>query len=39
MTVRPSGNGNVPAGGSTTFGFTVMTGGNWTAPTVSCRTP
>ncbi|MGW4466673.1 polysaccharide deacetylase family protein [Micromonospora sp. NPDC004704] len=39
MTVRPSGNGNVPAGGSTTFGFTVMANGNWTAPTVSCRTP
>ena len=39
MTVRPSGNGNVPAGGSTTFGFTVMTNGNWSVPTVSCRTP
>ncbi|WP_326558103.1 polysaccharide deacetylase family protein [Micromonospora sp. NBC_01796] len=39
MTVRPNGNGNVPAGGSTTFGFTVMANGNWTAPTVSCRTP
>lgn len=39
MTVRPSGNGNLPAGGSTTFGFTVMANGNWSAPTVACRTP
>ncbi|MFI6761599.1 polysaccharide deacetylase family protein [Micromonospora sp. NPDC050417] len=39
MTVRPSGNGSVPPGGSTTFGFTVMANGNWAAPTASCRTP
>jgi endo-1,4-beta-xylanase len=39
MTVRPNGNGNLPPGGSTTFGFTVMANGNWTPPTVSCRTP
>ncbi|MBV1853723.1 polysaccharide deacetylase family protein [Catellatospora tritici] len=39
MTVKPSGNGNLPAGGSTTFGFTVMANGQWAAPTVSCRTP
>ncbi|MDI1463967.1 polysaccharide deacetylase family protein [Catellatospora sp. KI3] len=39
MTVRPSGNGSLPAGGSTTFGFTVMANGQWAAPTVSCRTP
>ncbi len=30
MTARPNGNGNV-------FGFTVMHGGNWTWPSVTCR--
>ncbi|MEV4757777.1 polysaccharide deacetylase family protein [Micromonospora sp. NPDC049559] len=39
MTMRPNGNGNLAAGASTTFGFTVMANGNWTAPSVSCRTP
>lgn len=31
MTMRPNGNGSLAAGASTSFGFTVMTGGN-TAP-------
>ncbi|MFC4591003.1 polysaccharide deacetylase family protein [Sphaerisporangium corydalis] len=31
MTMRPNGSGN-------TFGFTVRHGGDWTWPTVSCRT-
>nr|WP_307867726.1 polysaccharide deacetylase family protein [Saccharothrix coeruleofusca] len=39
MTMKPSGNGNLAAGASTTFGFTVMANGQWAAPTVSCRTP
>jgi hypothetical protein len=40
MTMRPSGNGTLPAGGSTTFGFTVMVGnGNFAAPATTCRTP
>jgi endo-1,4-beta-xylanase len=39
MTMKPNGNGNLPAGTSTTFGFTVMTNGQWAVPTVSCRTP
>jgi peptidoglycan/xylan/chitin deacetylase (PgdA/CDA1 family) len=39
MTMKPSGNGNLAAGASTTFGFTVMTNGQWAAPTVTCRTP
>ncbi|MFD1151165.1 1,4-beta-xylanase, partial [Saccharothrix hoggarensis] len=30
MVARPNGNGN-------TFGFTVMHGGNWSWPSVSCR--
>jgi endo-1,4-beta-xylanase len=39
MTMRPNGNGNLAAGASTSFGFTVMTGGNTTAPTIgACRT-
>jgi endo-1,4-beta-xylanase len=33
MTMRPNGNGNLAAGASTSFGFTVMANGNWTAPT------
>ena len=37
MTMRPNGNSNVPAGGSTSFGFTVMANGNWSTPTLgSC---
>jgi len=32
MTMRPNGNGTLAAGASTTFGFTVMANGNWTAP-------
>lgn len=40
MTMRPNGNGSLPAGGSTTFGFTVMvTNGNFAAPATTCRTP
>jgi DNA-binding XRE family transcriptional regulator len=30
MTARPNGNGN-------TFGFTIMHGGNWSWPSISCR--
>lgn len=37
ITVTPSGNGNLPAGGSTSFGFTVMANGNFSAPAVSCQ--
>jgi endo-1,4-beta-xylanase len=37
MTMRPNGNGNLAAGSSTSFGFTVMANGNWNAPSVgSC---
>ncbi|GAB2622298.1 endo-1,4-beta-xylanase [Streptomyces capparidis] len=37
MTMKPSGNGAVSAGGSTSFGFTVMANGNWSTPVVgSC---
>jgi endo-1,4-beta-xylanase len=37
MTMRPNGNGNLAAGASTSFGFTVMANGNFTAPTLgSC---
>ncbi|MGY1502592.1 endo-1,4-beta-xylanase [Streptomyces sp. QTS52] len=32
MTMKPNGNGSLAAGGSTSFGFTVMTNGNTTAP-------
>ncbi|GAA0246857.1 hypothetical protein GCM10010492_53060 [Saccharothrix mutabilis subsp. mutabilis] len=39
MTMKPNGNGNLAAGASTTFGFTVMANGQWANPTVSCRTP
>jgi endo-1,4-beta-xylanase len=37
MTMRPNGNGNLAAGATTSFGFTVMANGNWTTPTLgSC---
>ncbi len=36
MTMRPSGGGALAAGQTATFGFTVMHGGTWTWPTVSC---
>ena len=37
MTMRPNGNGNLPAGGSTSFGFTVsVSNGNFSAPAVTC---
>ncbi|WP_033337600.1 polysaccharide deacetylase family protein [Catenuloplanes japonicus] len=39
MTMRPNGNGNLSPGASTTFGFTVMANGTWSAPAVACRTP
>ncbi len=39
MTMRPNGNGNLAAGASTSFGFTVMANGNFSAPTLgACRT-
>ncbi|MDK1473914.1 endo-1,4-beta-xylanase [Streptomyces sp. 549] len=34
MTMRPSGNGSLSAGASTSFGFTVMANNNWTAPSI-----
>ncbi|MDR7275039.1 polysaccharide deacetylase family protein [Catenuloplanes atrovinosus] len=37
LTMRPNGNGNLAPGASTTFGFTVMANGTWSAPTVTCR--
>ncbi|MBN6034446.1 endo-1,4-beta-xylanase [Amycolatopsis sp. 195334CR] len=39
MTMKPNGNGNLAANGTTTFGFTVMANGQWAAPSVSCSTP
>ncbi|MFB9506326.1 endo-1,4-beta-xylanase [Streptomyces aurantiacus] len=37
MTMKPSGNGSVAAGASTSFGFTVMKNGNSAAPAIgSC---
>lgn len=39
MTMRPNGNGSLAPGASTTFGFTVMTNGQWATPAVACRTP
>ncbi|MFI8303073.1 endo-1,4-beta-xylanase [Streptomyces sp. NPDC085927] len=38
MTMRPSGNGSLAAGASTSFGFTVMTNGNTTPPSVGTCT-
>ncbi|UED87774.1 endo-1,4-beta-xylanase [Streptomyces profundus] len=34
MTMRPNGNGNLSPGQSTSFGFTVMAGGDWSAPRI-----
>ncbi|MFC0110193.1 endo-1,4-beta-xylanase [Kibdelosporangium aridum] len=39
MTMKPNGNGNLAAGASTTFGFTVMANGQWAQPSVSCGSP
>jgi endo-1,4-beta-xylanase len=39
MTMKPNGNGNLAAGASTTFGFTVMANGQWANPSVSCSSP
>jgi endo-1,4-beta-xylanase len=40
MTMRPNGNGSLGAGGTTSFGFTVMvSNGNFAAPPVTCRVP
>ena len=36
MVMRPAGNGYLEPGASTSFGFTVMHGGNWTWPQVGC---
>ncbi|MFJ4915216.1 MULTISPECIES: endo-1,4-beta-xylanase [unclassified Streptomyces] len=38
MTMRPNGNGNLAAGASVSFGFTVMTNGNTSAPAVGACT-
>lgn len=38
MTMRPSGNGSLAPGASTSFGFTVMTNGNTAAPSVGACT-
>ena len=38
MTMRPNGNGTLAAGSSTSFGFTVMANGNWTAPRLGACT-
>ncbi|MEU9201116.1 endo-1,4-beta-xylanase [Streptomyces sp. NPDC048332] len=34
MTMKPNGNGSLAAGASTSFGFTVMTNGNTSAPVI-----
>ena len=39
MVMKPSGNGYLAPGATTSFGFTVQHGGNWTWPTVSCSVP
>ena len=36
MTMKPSGSGALSAGQTTSFGFTVQHGGNWTWPSVTC---
>ncbi|WP_186814892.1 endo-1,4-beta-xylanase, partial [Cellulomonas terrae] len=36
MTMRPNGSGALSAGQTTSFGFTVQHGGNWTWPSVTC---
>ncbi|WP_242644512.1 endo-1,4-beta-xylanase [Streptomyces laculatispora] len=38
MTMRPNGNGNLAAGASVSFGFTVMTNGNTSAPAIGACT-
>lgn len=38
MTMRPNGNGSLAAGASTSFGFTVMTNGNTSAPAIGACT-
>ncbi|CAL9574136.1 Exoglucanase_xylanase [Streptomyces sp. enrichment culture] len=38
MTMRPSGNGNLAAGASTSFGFTVMKNGTATPPAIGACT-
>ncbi|WP_326665803.1 endo-1,4-beta-xylanase [Streptomyces sp. NBC_00385] len=38
MTMKPNGNGTLAAGASTSFGFTVMTNGNTSAPTIGACT-
>ncbi|MEV7175113.1 endo-1,4-beta-xylanase [Kitasatospora sp. NPDC093679] len=38
MTMKPNGNGNLAAGASTSFGFTVASNGNTTAPKVAACT-
>jgi endo-1,4-beta-xylanase len=38
MTVKPSGNGNLAAGASTSFGFTVMKNGTSTPPVIGACT-
>ncbi|GIG22979.1 hypothetical protein Cch01nite_37030 [Cellulomonas chitinilytica] len=36
MVMRPSNGGSLSAGQTTSFGFTVQHGGNWTWPSLSC---
>ncbi|TXS40005.1 1,4-beta-xylanase [Streptomyces sp. or43] len=38
MTMKPNGNGSLAAGASTSFGFTVMTNGNTSAPVIGACT-
>ncbi|UCM91182.1 endo-1,4-beta-xylanase [Streptomyces marincola] len=39
MTMRPNGNGSLQPGASTSFGFTVMANGEWSAPALgTCTT-